>query len=187
VWRQTVHHGVVFVDPDAARALAAAAPAAPTDGVHTGSALSEEEARSERIKRIKPHVLLQVADAHGMSQALVFVRTKVDADNLEQFLIKAGGGHKCACGSSRAGWLSHGRLRADRAGAEKGLEGRYSCVVLHSGRPQTERRANLAAFKEGSVRFLICTDVAARGIDVQGLPFVISAHACRLCCPVVRR
>ena len=30
-----------------------------------------------------------------------------------------------------------------------------------------ERRHNLQAFKEGDVRFLICTDVAARGLDIQ--------------------
>lgn len=29
-------------------------------------------------------------------------------------------------------------------------------------------------FKDGDVRFLICTDVAARGIDISGLPFVIN-------------
>ncbi len=28
--------------------------------------------------------------------------------------------------------------------------------------------------QEGEVRFLICTDVAARGIDVSGIPFVIN-------------
>jgi ATP-dependent RNA helicase DDX1 len=32
----------------------------------------------------------------------------------------------------------------------------------------------LQAFKEGDVRFLICTDVAARGIDISGLPYVIN-------------
>ena len=31
------------------------------------------------------------------------------------------------------------------------------------------------AFKEGDVRFLIATDVAARGIDIAGLPYVINA------------
>jgi hypothetical protein len=30
------------------------------------------------------------------------------------------------------------------------------------------------AFKDGDVRFLICTDVAARGIDISGLPYVIN-------------
>lgn len=33
---------------------------------------------------------------------------------------------------------------------------------------------NLRAFKEGNVRFLVCTDVAARGVDIKGLPYVIN-------------
>ncbi len=28
--------------------------------------------------------------------------------------------------------------------------------------------------QEGEVRFLICTDVAARGIDIRGIPFVVN-------------
>jgi ATP-dependent RNA helicase DDX1 len=32
----------------------------------------------------------------------------------------------------------------------------------------------LAAFRNGEVRFLICTDVAARGIDITGLPFLVN-------------
>ena len=47
----------------------------------------------------------------------------------------------------------------------------YSCVCLHGDRRPQERKDNLQAFKAGDVRFLICTDVAARGIDVQGVPF----------------
>ena len=47
----------------------------------------------------------------------------------------------------------------------------YSCVCLHGDRRPQERKANLQSFKDGEVRFLICTDVAARGIDVRGIPF----------------
>jgi superfamily II DNA/RNA helicase len=32
----------------------------------------------------------------------------------------------------------------------------------------------LQAFQEGDVRFLICTDVAARGLDIKGLPYVVN-------------
>ena len=32
----------------------------------------------------------------------------------------------------------------------------------------------LQAFKDGAVRFLICTDVAARGLDISGLPYVVN-------------
>lgn len=41
-------------------------------------------------------------------------------------------------------------------------------------RTMEERRSSLQALKEGDVRILICTDVAARGIDVDALPFVIN-------------
>lgn len=45
----------------------------------------------------------------------------------------------------------------------------YSCVCVHSDRSVPERRDNLQKFKDGEARFLICTDVAARGIDVKGV------------------
>ena len=32
----------------------------------------------------------------------------------------------------------------------------------------------MQAFKDGDIRFLICTDVAARGIDISGLPYLIN-------------
>lgn len=57
---------------------------------------------------------------------------------------------------------------------EGGKENKYSCVVLAGMRGMEERRRNLQAFHEGDVRFLICTDVAARGLDVRGLPYVIN-------------
>jgi ATP-dependent RNA helicase DDX1 len=57
---------------------------------------------------------------------------------------------------------------------DSGKEHAYSCCVLAGMRSMQERRMNLEAFKEGAVRFLICTDVAARGIDIKNLPFVIN-------------
>ena len=55
---------------------------------------------------------------------------------------------------------------------------KYSCVCLHGDRRPQERKANLQAFKDGEVRFLICTDVAARGIDVRGIPFGMNINVC---------
>lgn len=46
-----------------------------------------------------------------------------------------------------------------------------SCVCLHGDRKPQERKANLEKFKKKEVKFLICTDVAARGLDITGLPF----------------
>jgi len=46
--------------------------------------------------------------------------------------------------------------------------------ALAGMRSMEERRASLQALKDGDVRILICTDVAARGIDIEGLPYVIN-------------
>lgn len=48
---------------------------------------------------------------------------------------------------------------------------KYSCVCLHGDRKPAERKDNLEKFKKQQVNFLICTDVAARGLDITGLPF----------------
>lgn len=47
----------------------------------------------------------------------------------------------------------------------------YSCACLHGDRKPQERKQNLEMFKNEQRKFLICTDVAARGIDISGLPF----------------
>ena len=46
--------------------------------------------------------------------------------------------------------------------------------TLHSNRSQNQRIAALKAFKSGTVRVLVATDIAARGIDVEGISHVIN-------------
>jgi ATP-dependent RNA helicase RhlE len=46
--------------------------------------------------------------------------------------------------------------------------------VIHSDKSQTERMQSLADFKEGKIRVLVATDIAARGLDIEQLPFVIN-------------
>jgi len=45
---------------------------------------------------------------------------------------------------------------------------------LHGGRTQGQRNSALSAFKQGSVRILVATDIAARGIDVAKIAHVIN-------------
>jgi ATP-dependent RNA helicase RhlE len=47
-------------------------------------------------------------------------------------------------------------------------------ATLHSNRSQNQRLAALKAFKSGEVRVLVATDIAARGIDVEGISHVIN-------------
>src|SRR5690606_29802096 len=49
-----------------------------------------------------------------------------------------------------------------------------SVSALHGDLEQHERDRVMAKFRNGSTRILVATDVAARGIDVQGLDLVIN-------------
>jgi len=51
---------------------------------------------------------------------------------------------------------------------------KHHVVALHSDRSQSQRNAALANFRTGRVRVLVATDVAARGIDVDDISFVVN-------------
>jgi ATP-dependent RNA helicase RhlE len=48
------------------------------------------------------------------------------------------------------------------------------CATLHANRSQNQRLKALADFKSGAVRVLVATDIAARGIDVDGISHVVN-------------
>ncbi len=48
------------------------------------------------------------------------------------------------------------------------------CGTLHSNRSQNQRLKALNEFKAGTVRVLVATDIAARGIDVDGISHVVN-------------
>ncbi len=50
----------------------------------------------------------------------------------------------------------------------------FSVGALHGDMPQTARFATLEKFKAGAIRLLVCSDVAARGIDIGGLSHVFN-------------
>lgn len=47
-------------------------------------------------------------------------------------------------------------------------------AAIHGDKAQNQRQKALAQFKEGKVRVLVATDIAARGIDIDKLRFVIN-------------
>jgi ATP-dependent RNA helicase RhlE len=59
--------------------------------------------------------------------------------------------------------LAH-QLRRDRIHAD----------AIHGDRSQIERLASLEDFKAGKTSVLVATDVASRGLDIEGLPQVIN-------------
>ena len=54
------------------------------------------------------------------------------------------------------------------------VRNRISADRIHGNRSQPQRTAALAGFKNGTIRVLVATDIAARGIDVQELGHVVN-------------
>ena len=47
-------------------------------------------------------------------------------------------------------------------------------MAIHGNKSQSQRTKALADFKQGKVRILVATDIAARGIDIDQLPIVVN-------------
>jgi ATP-dependent RNA helicase DDX1 len=179
---ETLHHVVYSLDPaidyneqapsfSSASGITSSTSILPiTDGVHgedlrgqVKSALDATEALSLRVKQQKVYAVKHLIDRFEMQQVLIFCRTNLDCLNLQAFFQQVsrqqGSGGK---GSSASG--SGGSIVVER----------YSSRVLGSALSQEQREASLASFRAQEARILICTDVAARGIDIDSLPYVIN-------------
>ncbi len=64
----------------------------------------------------------------------------------------------------------HGANRVAQDLNKSGL----TAAAIHGNKSQSARQQALADFKSGRVRVLVATDIAARGIDIEELPFVFN-------------
>ncbi len=65
------------------------------------------------------------------------------------------------------------KLAASRLASVLDRQG-LEAVAIHSDRTQPERTRALEGFKNGDIRVLVATDVAARGLDIEDLPHVVN-------------
>ena len=98
------------------------------------------------------HVLHPVAREKKREMLSYLIQTR----GLKQVLVFCG----TRIGANR---LAH-QLRRDRIHAD----------AIHGDKTQGEREAALADFKGGKTAVLVATDVASRGLDIEGLPQVIN-------------
>lgn len=84
--------------------------------------------------------LKRIIDFNPGIYGLIFTRTKADAQQIAEQLVREG----------------------------------YDIEALHGDLTQPQRDKVMGRFREKSIQLLIATDVAARGIDVQGITHVIN-------------
>jgi len=60
-------------------------------------------------------------------------------------------------------------------------------MALHGNKSQSARTQALADFKSGTIRALVATDIAARGIDIDDLPHVVNYDIPNVCEDYVHR
>jgi ATP-dependent RNA helicase RhlE len=63
---------------------------------------------------------------------------------------------------------------ANRVAEHLNRGGVCTAEAIHGNKSQSARERALAGFKKGSVRVLVATDIASRGIDVDGITHVIN-------------
>ena len=63
--------------------------------------------------------------------------------------------------------------RANRVGRQLGLAG-IQAAAIHGNKTQAARQRALEGFKTNQVRVLVATDIASRGIDIDGVTHVIN-------------
>ncbi len=103
--------------------------------------------------------------ADGIEQVVYSVRPERKVDLLVELL-------------SRDEWeqvlvFTRTKHGADLLGGQLKRRG-ISCTVLHGDREMKERRRALEEFDNGKVRVLVATDVAQRGLDIEGISHVVN-------------
>jgi len=104
------------------------------------------------VAELVTHIVHPVAREKKRELLAYLIQTR----QLKQVLVFSG----TRIGANR---LAH-QLRRDRIHAD----------AIHGDKSQAERLAALEAFKAGKTAVLVATDVASRGLDIEGLPQVIN-------------
>lgn len=103
--------------------------------------------------------------ADGVTQQVIMVREQDKLRALDRILEVEAGGVALVFVRTRAGAAELAES-LDRLG--------HAVAPMHGDMSQAHREAVLARFREGRVEVLVATDVAARGLDVDGITHVVN-------------
>ena len=114
---------------------------------------------------VRVEIAPQGTTAAEITQSVVMARTKQKRQVLSGMLANAA--MRSVIVFTRT---KHGADRVTRDLQRDGFE----AAVIHGNKSQNARQRALNGFRDGSVRILVATDIAARGIDVPGISHVVN-------------
>ena len=120
------------------------------------------------VRRFLSHPAEHAVDPPGAPAPIVHhLLTVTPADRTAVVAALAGGGHRSLIFTR----TKHGARKL----ARQLTAARIPAAELHGNLTQPARERSLASFASGTVRVLVATDIAARGIHVDGIGLVIHA------------
>ena len=132
------------------------------------SATMSDEVAESANQIMRAPKMIRVGRDEGLASTIEhighIVPTTQKADWLAKFLKRTHGTSLVFVRTKR------GADKLSRTLAAAGIK----CAALHADRTQSERSAAYEGFKSGRFRALIATDIAARGIDVEGIGHVVN-------------
>ena len=129
---------------------------------------------SNEIRRLAADLLdapteIQVATRNKTADKITQIVHPVDRVRKRELLS-----HRIGAGNWRQVLVftrtKHGANRLATQLTDDGLK----AMAIHGNKSQAARTRALKDFKEGAVRILVATDIAARGLDIERLPYVVN-------------
>ena len=107
-----------------------------------------------------------MSSSDKVDQDIIKVPTDANKFNMLTDLISGEGFDKVLVFAETKRWVDRVTKKLNQAGVK--------ADQIHGNKSQNYRNNALAKFKKGSIKVLVATDVAARGIDVTGVTHVIN-------------
>ncbi|MBN2201733.1 DEAD/DEAH box helicase [bacterium] len=124
-----------------------------------------EKLAAENLRHPKRVAIGLTKPAHTVAHALFPVPQHLKTQLLIGLLRKTGSGSVLV--------FTRTRHRAEKVARQVKQSG-FKAASLHSDRTQGQRQAALNGFRDRSIRILVATDIAARGLDVETVTHVIN-------------
>jgi ATP-dependent RNA helicase RhlE len=133
------------------------------------SATYTQQIRDLAGKMLQDPAYIEVTPHHTAAESVVQKVYRVDRSNKRALLIHLITSEK----RSRTLVFTRTRHGANTLTEKLAAHG-IRAAAMHGNKSQSFRTRSLEAFKNGEIHILVATDVAARGLDINRLPYVVN-------------